>query len=431
MWQMDVTALNMNTPSPFKKRDLITRTPQAGYHRDWTTSNGISAANPVPMGVVNGEYMYKRPDALTPENSSEEDREEHIEDTPIYLQSERWRNSASQSYHDRYTPEEDYDADSIIGAYNPNQQNNLTPTNVRSSKRYSSISDDVLHSSRFSQTTGTDGDAQTILFHPGSLSRRDITPSKIPIFQASPKPIPMEYIFRSSRLHRSTSANLLETTSDDIYPLKRVKSESLLDNFQSSNQITTPSSSPTKNKRKYPTLPRPRSRSLGSVKQITPSSSRTKYTPTQNKRQHETFGEPPWLHHTFSPDPSLPADQQLIPTVAKRIEQERLEREKGLVTVWDREMRPLEGDRRIRESRVRTHKESDEMPTGNLVVEESIKEEEKTWPLGIDVQKTKSVVGFFQGSVLIIVSFWSSADKSGGSCPCGCSDVEYYFRTYA
>jgi hypothetical protein len=62
-------------------------------------------------------------------------------------------------------------------------------------------------------------------------------------------------------------------------------------------------------------------------------------------------------------------------------------------------MRPLEGDRRyslsdvipnnrIRESKVRNHKEADDMPTGQLLVEQKSFEKE-TWPLNIDLKKAK------------------------------------------
>jgi len=42
-------------------------------------------------------------------------------------------------------------------------------------------------------------------------------------------------------------------------------------------------------------------------------------------------------------------------------------------------MRPLEGDKRIRESFVKNHKEADDMPTGNIPVEPI--SEESSWPL--------------------------------------------------
>lgn len=51
-------------------------------------------------------------------------------------------------------------------------------------------------------------------------------------------------------------------------------------------------------------------------------------------------GPPPWSS-TFSPDPKLPPDQQLIPTVAKRLQQEQWEKEGAFATVYDGKLRPL------------------------------------------------------------------------------------------
>lgn len=38
-------------------------------------------------------------------------------------------------------------------------------------------------------------------------------------------------------------------------------------------------------------------------------------------------GDPPWLATMYKPDPRLPPDQQLIPTVAKRLQLEQMEKE--------------------------------------------------------------------------------------------------------
>ena len=292
---------------------------------NWTSSVPIISPN-MDGGAYRHVDVFKRPDALTPENSSEDDRE--VEETPIYLRSDRYRESLQDG---RYTPnspqDEEYDADSILGAYNDYQ------------KRYSTNTyDGVMHSSRSSSTpTDPRPYESPIYIKRSSITRRDITPSKIPIFQASPKPIPMEYIFRSAPLHRTASQQLPDLL-DNSSNLKRSRSESLLDN------PTTPARhSPTK--RKHSTLPRPRSQSMSSTQQRSLRS--MKFTPSPaGKRPPSAKGEPPWIQHSFSPDPSLPAEEQLIPTVAKRLNQERLEREKGLVTVWDRDMRPLEGDKR-------------------------------------------------------------------------------------
>jgi hypothetical protein len=334
---------------------------------EWSSTIPILSPNH-DGGAYRQVDIFKRPDALTPENSSEEDRE--VEETPIYLQSERYRQSLPDG---RFTPnsprDEEYDADSILGAYDDN-------------KRYSSMTDDGIHSNRSSPNhTDQQPYESPNYLKRTSWTRRDITPSKIPIFQASPKPIPMEYIFRSAPLHRSASAQLNELI-DDSYNLKRVRSESLLDN------PTTPSSRHSPTKRKYSTLPRPRS---------------AKFTPSSGKRPPSAKGEPPWIQHNFSPNPSLPPEEQLIPTVAKRLNQERLEREKGLVTVWDRDMRPLEGDRRwhlsydgtdnrIRESKVRIHKEADDMPTGSIQVDEAGNPiTQKSWPLNLELKRPKPI----------------------------------------
>lgn len=267
--------------------------------------------------------------------------------TPIYLRSERYRQSLDPT--GRYTPNspegdedaEDYDADSILGAYD----------HERKGQRYSTMSDTIIHSPPRLERQGEyeevfeeeDSQDPSWFYDKGtSIKGRDVTPSKIPIYHASPKPIPMEYIFRSAPLHRSPSTHLQDPQPLEIQNLKRVRSESLLDSFP--KQSTTPRTSPSK--RKHSTLPRPRSRSLTSMRPSIRSVRTMTPGTTPGKRPPSAKGEPPWIQHSFSPNPSLPPEEQLIPTVAKRLNQERLEREKGLVTVWDREMRPLDGDRR-------------------------------------------------------------------------------------
>jgi hypothetical protein len=43
----------------------------------------------------------------------------------------------------------------------------------------------------------------------------------------------------------------------------------------------------------------------------------------------------------YKPDPRLPPDQQLLPTVAKRLQQEKWEKEGKFGNVYDKEFRPL------------------------------------------------------------------------------------------
>lgn len=52
-------------------------------------------------------------------------------------------------------------------------------------------------------------------------------------------------------------------------------------------------------------------------------------------------GDPPWLATMFKPDPRLPPDQQLLPTVAKRLAQENWEKEGKFGNAYDTNFRPL------------------------------------------------------------------------------------------
>lgn len=52
-------------------------------------------------------------------------------------------------------------------------------------------------------------------------------------------------------------------------------------------------------------------------------------------------GDPPWMINSYKPDPRLPPDQQLLPTVARRLQQEKWEKEGKFGDVYDKEFRPL------------------------------------------------------------------------------------------
>jgi len=87
-------------------------------------------------------------------------------------------------------------------------------------------------------------------------------------------------------------------------------------------------------------------------------------------------GEPPWMVSAYRPDPRLPPDQQLLPTVAKRLQQEKWEREGKFGSVYDKEFRPLtdEGFLKPPESSAQD-KEAEKETEGEK------KEEQGDWPL--------------------------------------------------
>lgn len=55
-------------------------------------------------------------------------------------------------------------------------------------------------------------------------------------------------------------------------------------------------------------------------------------------------GDPPWMVSAYKPDPRLPPDQQLLPTVAKRLAQEKWEQEGKFGNIYDKDFRPLNED---------------------------------------------------------------------------------------
>ncbi|RAL09931.1 uncharacterized protein BO97DRAFT_426925 [Aspergillus homomorphus CBS 101889] len=52
-------------------------------------------------------------------------------------------------------------------------------------------------------------------------------------------------------------------------------------------------------------------------------------------------GDPPWLATMYKPDPRLPPDQQILPTHARRMQQEQWAKEGKTPTTYDREFSPL------------------------------------------------------------------------------------------
>ncbi|KAE8317882.1 hypothetical protein BDV41DRAFT_561074 [Aspergillus transmontanensis] len=78
-------------------------------------------------------------------------------------------------------------------------------------------------------------------------------------------------------------------------------------------------------------------------------------------------GDPPWLATMYKPDPRLPPDQQILPTHAKRMQQEEWEKEGKTPTTYDREFAPLavghDGPRPVENTEKVEEPEEKEEPT--------------------------------------------------------------------
>ncbi|TRX96112.1 hypothetical protein FHL15_002836 [Xylaria flabelliformis] len=181
--------------------------------------------------------------------------------------------------------------------------------------------------------------------------------TRIPVAKISPAPIPPDFIDRNAPVQRKTSFPLFDEEVSIAYPKTRSRSSSGVNvpedgsKTQSGKRAVT-DGSPTKKaattaprKTSAPTKPttqgRPKTRSGPA-----PRSSSTTRPSTRSGElsPRAPEGDPPWMISAYQPDPRLPPDQQLLPTVAKRLQQEKWEQEGAFGSVYDKEFRPLNKD---------------------------------------------------------------------------------------
>lgn len=182
--------------------------------------------------------------------------------------------------------------------------------------------------------------------------------SRIPVCKTSPIPIPFEHLERDTPMQRKQSGIWGEEEAAISYPKSRGRSNSIKV-LQEAAATPTPakrlvsenSTSPTKKAVKKGTAPanrtisaqRPKTRSGTNTRdtsgtQRPPTRSGEAGAPNTTKRPE---GDPPWLATMYKPDPRLPPDQQLLPTVAKRLQQEQWEKEGKFGTAYDTSFRPI------------------------------------------------------------------------------------------
>ena len=181
--------------------------------------------------------------------------------------------------------------------------------------------------------------------------------SRIPLPRSSPMPIPQEHIERGTPLPRKRGASGNWTGEENGIAYNKVRSRGnsvgsqvLLDDADASYNTPTPASRPgsegspgktrtasnnrptarrrTSTTRTPDTQQKPRSISANSPRTptLTRPKSRSGLEPRPPTAINRPEGEPPWLATMYKPDPRLPPDQQILPTHAKRLQQEELER---------------------------------------------------------------------------------------------------------
>ncbi|KAI5853487.1 hypothetical protein BZA05DRAFT_30896 [Tricharina praecox] len=194
--------------------------------------------------------------------------------------------------------------------------------------------------------------------------RRNPSYSRIPLASMSPHPIPQQFIERTTPLPRTA---VTPNGSDDghtmVMPTLRKRSYSAGSNMLLDDRENTPveqgTPTPASNLKSRAVASPTRASKTASRTNSMAGKQRTRSNPQLNHRpgtsasylshgpppgssHKKPEGQPPWALASYKPDPSLPPDQQIIPTLAKRLQQEQWERDGVYATVYDREMRPLQ-----------------------------------------------------------------------------------------
>lgn len=179
--------------------------------------------------------------------------------------------------------------------------------------------------------------------------------SRIPVAKQSPAPVPTDYLDRDQPVPRKMSGSILP--DDDFMlavskPRSRGGSMNALDapGLQAPRRAATegsPKKMATTGKRgpsaasAKSTGGRPKTRSGPGKDSATATRPTTRSGELSPKAPE---GEPPWMVSAYKPDPRLPPDQQLLPTVARRLQQEQWEKEGKIGSVFDKDFRPLTND---------------------------------------------------------------------------------------
>ncbi|KAK0839771.1 hypothetical protein LTR03_011049 [Friedmanniomyces endolithicus] len=261
--------------------------------------------------------------------------------------------------------------------------------------------------------------------------------SRIPISKASPVPVPHQVVERDSPLPRSRngsgawsgawddqqyarharsgsagSQNLLDDAEGHQTPASRPTSSYL----QNGNENSPPKArasgmaASTSGGRKVSGTTNAATRPLSSHANKPRTSSLANKRPgsssgpvhghkSRPSTAHAPEGEAPWIASMYKPDPRLPPDQQLLPTHAKRLQQEQWEREGKTGTPYDQDFNLL-NDTQMEQKPASVPKletvgvNGSFSPKGSPRLDKpSTAASEKPWPLSPHKSDTKSETG--------------------------------------
>ncbi|KAF2969371.1 hypothetical protein GQX73_g4232 [Xylaria multiplex] len=187
--------------------------------------------------------------------------------------------------------------------------------------------------------------------------------TRIPVAKISPAPIPSDYIDRNTPMQRKSSFSVFDEEASIVYPKTRSRSSSSANVLEESPKGQPGKRSVTEGSPKKAASTAPRKTSAptkpttqGRPKTRSGPAARSSSTTRPSTRSGELSprapeGDPPWMISAYQPDPRLPPDQQLLPTVAKRLQQEKWEQEGAFGSIPDTEEPqdewPLKHDARV------------------------------------------------------------------------------------
>ena len=221
--------------------------------------------------------------------------------------------------------------------------------------------------------------------------------SRIPVCKTSPSPIALTHLERDTPIRRRMSSGIPGEEEGLPYSKIRGRSHSIKPLQETTaNSTPTPTPAPVSAKKSVPESPVKKTAGRVTSTSANRSASSTQRPKTRSGRDvsgarpHTRSGEvgavsalrpegdPPWLASMYKPDPMLPPDQQLLPTVAKRLQQEQWEREGKFGTAYDTQFRPL-NDEQLKPPSEPTVLPKMEVPEQK--VEENDQEKDAQWPL--------------------------------------------------
>ncbi|KAI1921179.1 hypothetical protein LOZ65_003847 [Ophidiomyces ophidiicola] len=204
--------------------------------------------------------------------------------------------------------------------------------------------------------------------------------SRIPVLASSPHPIQQEYLERDSPPHRTRNNTLtngngdgdglsiaktrrpsqsaprtlqtpepkLDTTSPQTQDSQETSAGQQLQSSPSRSKQTTRTTTNRKASNSADTRKTSATQRKGGSINGSGNGNGTNHRPgtrSGDRRPGTAInrpeGDPPWLATMYKPDPRLPPDQQMLPTHAKRLQQELWEKEGKIPSAYDKDFAPI------------------------------------------------------------------------------------------